>query len=1635
MKKHIIIGLLAVLLLSSMVSAAPFRVYGTYDSFFNVETSEYNISVREGVICNYRMFNLTLPKYDYTSCTASVNSSGLGALRGSSTYYIASGLVNTGCSLLTNSTNYMVFNCSNPAGGYNNWTFYDTYFTLNQTVTTATYQSANHYRSGNITNNWNGTSNLNSTSTVSAVSSFGVSAVTHNYTQALANHTLLISWDEDVKTSYDYQVGSSPIMSIGRSSLISAGSVLNLKYDIKEINNSYPYPSNVLKVIQEFKNATVTSSTTLYINISNPSCSNSYTRTQATNPGTPWCDLNTTSAINNDTVFIANGIYRNTNGFTFTSKNYTSTVTYVGQNQDLVILTSSYSGLEVNNTLWNNQSNSTINLWNTTHITGSSAAVGCYYKNNATPLFVYSSYAALTNMNGYADGVTGEGTYFDSTNDVLYLKLNDKRTPRNISLECTKSPVISLTDSKGITFTNFTVRGGYQGITAKSSATPSNHIKVDKLKIFTSHGLGAIDFRNGLNYTITNNNITSSRPGDWDWNDMKGSYAQESAGIRTENTGNNVTIDHNFVNGYFNGMILVTTSAGKSCGLRAWNNTIRDTYDDAVELEDYGCAYNITGNDIFNAFVSLSMAPWNSSRAKSYITNNLWLSERLVNWNNSVRFYRGECIKLADSEGAENFVFDHNTCYVDKTMYTATGYTNTLRNATFTNNIFYTFGGDSGYALDKSGLASRDVDYDYNIYYRSNGTGLFRYWNSDTSSTVYNTLSSAKASAAWNGIWDLNSLNQIVNFYNPFDNDFRILTGYPECTADSSGSYLGARPCVDDGSVMFVYINTSQNNSVWGTYNNGSYSFYFDENRNRDANCTLYINGIDYNTTNGLSVDDIHYLKPNQSITNGDYLAWINCTTDYGTVAKSEVLNLIIEAPTQRVTDLQVTDYSLNYISVSWVNPETANWNYNEVWLNNVYQGTTTGTTYTFNGLASGTSYNITVLAYDVDGNYGTSSITGSTRTFPIAQYSYSSGNSSYYACAYNGASIDGKNAFDGDWTTASTLGATLSTGADFVMCQATTNITYLESNPKPSVVYFNFRSNSAFTSYPLNRTQLYNENWIEYNFTAIGGDMLRVRFRNSTNGWQQIFTEPNPLNGQPVWYEANITYYQNTSQELAITGLTTLNGSAINSATICNSATGNCTSGNLPLYLAMFNGTNPLTITTTANWPYTTTYTSTGNQSTTFNQIGNTYINWLRQVDNGSITNPLCYYDSDTTQLITTNGNYYYFAPGDTTIYCQAYTRTEPYTLTINSGETLNTTLTFNWSGATITYKDADTLNTVLVASLELYYFSGDYYTNYSTTTGTNTVYYPFPGTYNLRYTSPGYTTRYYYITVDNDTIMPLTLYLINTTQASNITVTILDEVANPVKEAVVKALRFDTTTATFILQEIGITDNSGETRLTLTKNDEYYKFVVEYPAGTTRTTTSPAYITSDTLTIAINLESSIGTDYINYKSIDYTFVFNTATNNFRLDYNDVDGITSEFCVYAYEFKNGNNAYYNGSCSSSATGTILVGVTPVNGSTFTGYAYYYEDGSQKLLAIASYEYPDATTLIPANYSLLGLFLMFMLVVSVIFLSGSIDLGLILAPIMLILGKIIGLHSLGWQAIIPVTILAIIILYFVRRKA
>jgi len=513
----------------------------------------------------------------------------------------------------------------------------------------------------------------------------------------------------------------------------------------------------------------------LFVDESNSNCDNSYSRTQALSPETPWCGLQPGKLLGGDLVYVLPGEY------VTSDKSYD----FYGMKFSSPVLISGYPNLEKPvfgnykeeylkpNNLWKDKGDG---IWSTDTYVYGDAFCTIAYKETGKLLMSYDNMDSVRNSG--ADYPVG----FYATNDdnTITARFDEGMNPNNIGLyiACAPYRLFKIQEASGITFKDIKV----QYSTIPFNIKNSENIVLDGVDVISAvRNSVFIQGTASKNIVIKNSVLDKKQPDNWPWKTVKtNARREETSAIDIENTGGHITIQDNQINNYFNGIMYNTGSLDANPGVIVINNKITNIYDDAIELEKYCRDSVFSHNIINNAFVGVSISPT--------ISNNCEINYNLIDATNHIlayenKFWTGEGFKIMgeQSEVDQNLGFHstnlkiHDNTIVGKGISSTTDRTNTQSGNVWLNNMFYS---GSDMAIYKSGDSDDNNMYDYNCYYSD--SALFQYWQDDTDSSVYDNLNDAKQMSGNPGGWDTHSLNKdplIGPDYLPYQNSPLIDSG------------------------------------------------------------------------------------------------------------------------------------------------------------------------------------------------------------------------------------------------------------------------------------------------------------------------------------------------------------------------------------------------------------------------------------------------------------------------------------------------------------------------------------------------------------------------------------------------------------------------------------------------------------------------------------------------------------------------------------------------------------------------------------------------------------------------------------------------------------------------------------------
>lgn len=337
---------------------------------------------------------------------------------------------------------------------------------------------------------------------------------------------------------------------------------------------------------------------------------------------------------------------------------------------------------------------------------------------------------------------------------------------------------------------------------------------------------------------------------------------------------------------------------------------------------------------------------------------------------------------------------------------------------------------------------------------------------------------------------------------------------------------------------------------------------------------------------------------------------------------------------------------------------------------------------------------------------------------------------------------------------------------------------------------------------------------------------------------------------------------------------------------------------------------------------------------------------------------------------------------------------------------------------------------NTLISGPLiEVQLISNAFGNNYTTTNGTLLVSLLVPDAYTIRSSADGYLTNFKTVLLNNNSLQNFTIYMSNATTTSEVTVTVIDELGDRVEGAYIETLRYDPSTNTYKSIEVVQTNFEGQNSLNLEQNGEFYKFIISFPFGTARLTTTPTQIFGSSLNFQINLADLSGSEFFIWQDVSYSLSFGNTSNTFTYTFTDPSNSITQGCLDVYKIVKTRRTQINESCVIGTGGSINILISPQNGTTYIGKAYITSGGTQYLLEEKMVSYG-----LSSNSGKLGVLLVLLLTMMVsMAMYWDKTIALIITPIPAVLASITGLWdlSLGF-AVIPLIFCVVVALYINR---
>ena len=406
-------------------------------------------------------------------------------------------------------------------------------------------------------------------------------------------------------------------------------------------------------------------------------------------------------------------------------------------------------------------------------------------------------------------------------------------------------------------------------------------------------------------------------------------------------------------------------------------------------------------------------------------------------------------------------------------------------------------------------------------------------------------------------------------------------------------------------------------------------------------------------------------------------------------------------------------------------------------------------------------------------------------------------------------------------------------------------------------------------------------------------------------------------------------------------------------------------------------------------------------------------------------------------TSAVTTGTAYFYLVNGSWNISFAATDYLPNYTVplfNITAPRHNHTFTTWKLNTINVTFKHEINLTILSGINISIQMIGGSG-TNYHFNTSTGNIFSEIisPQQYTMRYWGKegGYPQRQYIFTLVNETYNEFTLYLLEGSYTTNVTLKVVDENQYALEGARVNVLRYDVPTNAYLMIESSTTNFMGESLVHLSLFDTYYKFEVYYPTTTLKKVTDPNYVTQTALTLQISLTESPGSDIITEYGISSSLNYTDTTQNFNFWFSDALGTVTRGCLEVKKLTPTGEVNWNLSCAEAAAGTVLAHAEAANGTTYHARGYVEYGGNEVNL-----RYMVKSWIESLNMGRSGLFLVAMLVI----LFGmvgiwSAQVAVILAGFAPFVASMAGLLKMSPAATLPAAILGLVLAFLLRRSS
>lgn len=329
----------------------------------------------------------------------------------------------------------------------------------------------------------------------------------------------------------------------------------------------------------------------------------------------------------------------------------------------------------------------------------------------------------------------------------------------------------------------------------------------------------------------------------------------------------------------------------------------------------------------------------------------------------------------------------------------------------------------------------------------------------------------------------------------------------------------------------------------------------------------------------------------------------------------------------------------------------------------------------------------------------------------------------------------------------------------------------------------------------------------------------------------------------------------------------------------------------------------------------------------------------------------------------------------------------------------------------------------------------SDTYAKNFTTSTGSINITGIQDLEIEIRYAGETYRTRRYFVTTGiYQTI--LELYTVKNDNSSLIVFNAVDEKGFPVADAILKVQRYFVNDNAYNLVGMELFDSNGEGGMYLVPYDVPYIFIIEkndeviYTGSTTK-------IFSSTISLRANTLSDVLSSFILIDDVTTSLTYNNNTQILSFFWNDPNNLIQTGCLQVKKKTNGVISTLGPNCTSSASATIQMNMTPhiADNSDYTAIGTLETNTVYSLYPYILSDFIRHNKLYQATGKM-GLFMAWFLVTEMFFvgLTVSLTAALILPIITLIILNMLQISFIGGAMIAGLGIIALVLAVGIEKK-